>query len=278
MSGAFYDCGEEPLADPNGIYSYGCDGSDAPETPNETDDNPELPVEEEAETVEESDSLCSAAGLPTQGCCTGATLTYCKDGKLLTHQCADSCGWDAIDALYNCGLPENADPSGEFPLSCEEAGIITELVPEADFLEDDEDSNGAKAEDDSTTFESNEETEEVQELPTGSTTRKEQDEEPEPSITLDESDAGVPEESRTSVVEEQTSEEIVEPDGAEAVTSASSHPSYGWSPAPQYSGEESQQPGFAAEGGCSTSGHLTPLGFLLWILLAIPVFRFRREN
>ena len=53
-----------------------------------------------------------------EGCCSGTTLRWCEGGGLDFAQCEDSCGWDADSGFYNCGF-QGAEPSGQFPLSCD---------------------------------------------------------------------------------------------------------------------------------------------------------------
>ncbi len=57
-------------------------------------------------------------GISYTGCCDGNTLTYCDQGDLVTQSC-QSCGWDGQNSWYDCGQ-SGADPSGEYPLSCDD--------------------------------------------------------------------------------------------------------------------------------------------------------------
>lgn len=61
----------------------------------------------------------SCDGLTYEGCCDELVLTWCEDGALETIACETSCGWSTDDGFYNCNQ-EGAEPSGTWPLACEE--------------------------------------------------------------------------------------------------------------------------------------------------------------
>ncbi|MCO4761620.1 MAG: hypothetical protein KC502_08965 [Myxococcales bacterium] len=72
-------------------------------------------------------ATCMAATKPCdvtsyQGCCQGATLLYCTNGKGDTSDCASTgkvCGWNAGEGYYDCvSPPAGADPSGTHPVAC----------------------------------------------------------------------------------------------------------------------------------------------------------------
>jgi len=71
-----------------------------------------------------SSGQCMAGGdcgtITYEGCCTGQTLKYCQNGKLLKQDCTQDpkCGWDSKNSYYNCGTMGGADPSGQFPKKC----------------------------------------------------------------------------------------------------------------------------------------------------------------
>jgi MYXO-CTERM domain-containing protein len=64
-------------------------------------------------------------GVGWAGCCDGATVKWCQDDELHEEDCGDkpSCGWNAKDGYYDCETTGGADPSGEFPLACDEVCI-----------------------------------------------------------------------------------------------------------------------------------------------------------
>jgi len=61
-------------------------------------------------------------GVTWEGCCAGNIVRYCEDGELKSMDCADdpSCGWDAENVYYACGMEAEPDPDGVYPMDCDE--------------------------------------------------------------------------------------------------------------------------------------------------------------
>jgi len=87
----------------------GCDGSCG-----------ECPVYQTC--VQGACELDDCEGILWEGCCDGDTLKYCQEGALVTEDCSGklSCGWEAENSYYNCETGGKGDPSGEFPISCDD--------------------------------------------------------------------------------------------------------------------------------------------------------------
>jgi len=64
-------------------------------------------------------------GFPVQGCCSGNDLQQCDAAGLQTVTCQGGCGWQKALNRYACAVdgaePGEADPFGEYPLTCEQA-------------------------------------------------------------------------------------------------------------------------------------------------------------
>jgi len=269
----FYNCGQDPVAEPSGANPYGCDGSDAPIIGAGA-------TEEENPGQSSTDPLCEAAGLPVEGCCEGSALTYCENGVLITEKCAVSCGWDASIEAYDCDLAAIEDPSGQFPMLCTDAGIVTDVDgingsgQIADQPEEDEDANefapGSLDSDEENGGEvvASEEPEDANSLPTGTTTAKEQE----------------GEEAETDTELPTTSEDVGTADNEEASIESGGIPS----PTPSFNNwnpttatdivDDPIDSGLASEGGCSTGGNggggmALSLIFAMLALGYIPEFR-----
>jgi len=269
----FYDCGQDPVADPSGANPYGCDGSDAPIIGAGA-------TEEENPGQLSTDPLCEAAGLPVEGCCEGSTLTYCENGVLLTEKCALSCGWDASIDAYDCDLAAVEDPSGEFPMLCTDAGIVADVdgingngqLPGQS--EEEEDANGfapesiESDEENGEEVEVSEEPEDANSLPTGTTAPKETE----------------GEETETTTEFPTTSEDVGTTDKEETTVANGGLPAptpsfNNWSPTTASDFvDESIEAGLVSEGGCSTGdsgggGMALSLIFAMLALGYIPEFR-----
>lgn len=61
--------------------------------------------------------ICGA--VPSQGCCDGETLWWCKDGALKSESCVGKpkCGWNS-SGFYDCNTSGSPDPSGTVPFYC----------------------------------------------------------------------------------------------------------------------------------------------------------------
>jgi hypothetical protein len=61
------------------------------------------------------------------GCCDGATVNYCDEGKQYQASCAHYpyCGWSYNQDYYGCGTYGSPDPSGDQPLDCSAYGPNT---------------------------------------------------------------------------------------------------------------------------------------------------------
>ena len=125
----YYDCGTDGVGEPSGAFplscgldcepecgaaecgSDGCGGSCGDCAAGETC--------AAGTCVDAGDDPCG--GIPYEGCCDAATLTWCEEGELLTIECAPDdleCGWSAADGFYNCDTEGGADPAGTFPIEC----------------------------------------------------------------------------------------------------------------------------------------------------------------
>ena len=66
------------------------------------------------------DSYVQSCGkLPTQGCCDGGMLKFCKSSQQSFDDCTakgKQCGWDG--AKYACGTNTKSDPSKKYPRDC----------------------------------------------------------------------------------------------------------------------------------------------------------------
>ena len=134
-----HDCGTSGKADPAGKHPLSCGplfGDGGPPTDGQTAD---LSTQEGGavtdsslqETAPPADSAPPAdivvmgdgggcGGVTPQGCCDGNTLWFCELGKLKKIGCAFNlkCGWDAKQAVYDCGTPGGTDPAAKHPRSC----------------------------------------------------------------------------------------------------------------------------------------------------------------
>ncbi len=67
---------------------------------------------------------------PWQGACSGETLQYCTNGKIVTQDCTSEafCGWNAGIGAYSCGTGGGADPTGKYPKAA--FGTTPKCVPQ----------------------------------------------------------------------------------------------------------------------------------------------------
>ena len=72
-------------------------------------------------STEPVDDICKT--LPWQGCCDGEVVKYCENGTYKEADCnkqyGPSCGWSSQSGYYSCKTDGGADPSGDFPKSCD---------------------------------------------------------------------------------------------------------------------------------------------------------------
>ena len=72
---------------------------------------------------------CGSIGY--RGCCDGTYLKFCDNGELTTYTCgSQGCGWQAGAGYYNCGQ-SGQDPTGEFPLACDDTGCTPDCAGKA---------------------------------------------------------------------------------------------------------------------------------------------------
>ncbi len=100
----FYNCGTDGLEDPSGVLPLACNldsGGGDPDPP-----------------------VGGCGDVTDVGCCDGATLTWCEVGELMTLACesAETCGWSQVDGYYDCGTDGAAEPGGDWPKTCGDAG------------------------------------------------------------------------------------------------------------------------------------------------------------
>jgi len=61
-------------------------------------------------------------GITWEGCCAGDQVLYCEEDEVKSMDCAEqpSCGWDAENNYYICGMEAAPDPGGNHPMDCGE--------------------------------------------------------------------------------------------------------------------------------------------------------------
>ena len=98
--GGWYDCDTEGASEPTGSAPRRC---------------ADLPL---ASGGTEGASPCGE--LRPEGCCEGALLRFCAQGKAQSRDCREfgPCGWEAGQGVYDCATEGNAAPDGRYPKSC----------------------------------------------------------------------------------------------------------------------------------------------------------------
>lgn len=261
---AMYDCGQAPMADPSGQFAYGCDGGNAPIAPEEVEEA----VQEEPEVPVDTDP-CSKVGFGVEGCCDGKTLTWCENGAMESIGCATTCGWNGFEGVYECDYAPLADPTHTFPLVCL-GGEVPPALP--DNIDDNvnEDSEEAGDEEEfvsdlsETPGTGTEEGEGSDELPTGTTTQKEE-EENEIADESKESGSATPEEPELNSASANSNGFTPQGD-----------PNLTWLPQQDSGVGDGDRASLESQGGCSESQ--SSHGVPLLLLLALIVLKQRQGS
>ena len=97
----------------------------------------EIPVGVRAKMETAPTHLCGAqkvvckkaacGNIGAKGCCDGATLKYCSNGKLAGINCGSNpkCGWNSSKSFYDCGTTGGSDPANTYTKNC---GVLTDAA------------------------------------------------------------------------------------------------------------------------------------------------------